>query len=260
LVSVRPNLVKRKWQRGEIAYGAWLTIPGAYSAEIIAHAGYDWACVDMQHGMIDYGDALTMLLAISTTDTMPFARVPWNEPSMIAKVLDSGAMGVIIPMVNTRDEARAAVAACLYPPKGTRSYGPGRVTLYAGPDYFDHANDEVAVIPMIETKEALANLDEILAVPGIDAVYFGPSDMSVSLGMAPRLENDGAWEQARQRIARSCHAHGVIPGVHASAALAAKHAAAGYRMIMITSEAGAMAARAREDLASVREVSPALPD
>src|SRR5262245_26552873 len=95
---VRPNAVKDKWARGEIAYGAWLTIPGAYSAEIVAHAGFDWVCIDMQHGNIDYQVATTMLLALSTTDTMPFVRVPWNEPGIIGKVLDAGAMGVIIPM------------------------------------------------------------------------------------------------------------------------------------------------------------------
>lgn len=256
---MRPNLVKQKWQRGEIAYGAWLTIPSAYSAEIVAHAGFDWVCVDMQHGHIDYQVALTMLLALSTTDTTPFVRVPWNEPGIIGKVLDAGAMGVIIPMVNSSDEARAAVTACRYPPQGARSYGPGRAALYAGADYFDHANDEIAVVPMIETREAVACLDDILAVPGIDAVYVGPADLSISLGMRPGLVNDGEWEEARQKISAACHAHGVIPGIHASAALAQKHAAAGYRMIMICHEAGVMAARAAEDAASVRGISPSTP-
>lgn len=237
---MRPNLVKQKWARGETAYGAWLTIPGAYSAEIVAHQGFDWACVDMQHGAIDYQVAVTMLLALSTTDTMPFVRVPWNEPGIIGKVLDAGAMGIIIPMTNTVEEARAAIATCRYPPEGTRSYGPGRVTLYVGADYFDHANEEVAVIPMIETKEALADLDGILSLPGIDAVYFGPSDMSISLGLPPRLENDGIWEEARQQVAQACKRHNVIAGIHANAALAKKHREAGYRMIMVASEAGLM--------------------
>jgi 4-hydroxy-2-oxoheptanedioate aldolase len=237
---MRPNLVKQKWARGEVTYGAWLTIPGAYSAEIVAHQGFDWACVDMQHGTIDYQVAVTMLLALSTTDTMPFVRVPWNEPGIIGKVLDAGAMGVIIPMTNTVEEARAAIAACRYPPAGSRSYGPGRVTLYAGADYFDHANDEIAVIPMIETRQALDDLDAILALPGIDAVYFGPSDMSISLGMPPRVENPGPWQEAHQRIAAACAQHNVVAGVHANAALAVKHRNAGYRMIMVASEAGLM--------------------
>jgi 4-hydroxy-2-oxoheptanedioate aldolase len=131
--------------------------------------------------------------------------------------------------------------------------------LYAGADYFDHANDEVAVIPMIETKEAVAALNDILAVPGIDAVYVGPADLSISLGLRPGLWNDGEWEQARQKIVRACHAHGVIPGIHASAAIAAKHAEAGYRMIMISHEAGVMAARTAEDAASVLGIAPSTP-
>jgi 4-hydroxy-2-oxoheptanedioate aldolase len=253
---MRENTVKRTWARGGIAYGAWLTAPSAYTAEIMAHAGFDWVCIDMQHGHIGYEAAVEMLVAIGTSEAMPFVRVPWNEPGIIGKVLDAGAMGVIIPMVNIVDDAQAAVAACRYPPQGARSYGPGRVVFYAGADYFDHANDEVAVIPMIETKEAVANLDEILAVPGIDAVYVGPADLSVSLGLPPRLEHDGSWEEARQKISRSCHAAGVIPGIHANAALAAKHAAAGYRMIMIASEAGIMAVAAAQSLAAVRDMKP----
>jgi 4-hydroxy-2-oxoheptanedioate aldolase len=257
---MRPNLVKEKWARGEIAYGAWLSIPGSYSAEIVAHAGFDWACVDMQHGTIDYQVAVTMLLALSTTDTMPLVRVPWNEPGMIGKVLDAGAMGIIIPMVNTPGQAKAAVSACRYPPDGDRSYGPGRAALYGKPDYFELANDRIAVIPMIETKQALAALDDILAVPGIDAVYVGPADLSISLGMPPRLKNDGEWEDARQRIARACEANNIVAGIHASASLATFHADAGYRMIMVSSDAGNLASGAVRDLEQARGVaSPAPP-
>ncbi len=249
---MRANLTKQKWARGETTYGAWLSIPSAYSAEVIAHQGFDWACIDLQHGAIDYQVATTMLLALSTTDTTPFVRVPWNEPGIIGKVLDAGAMGVIIPMTNSVEEARDAIAACRYPPKGRRSYGPGRVVQYAGADYFEHANEEVAVIPMIETKEALNDIDALLSLTGIDAVYFGPSDMAISLGLPPGLENVGVWEQARIRIAESCARHNVIAGVHANATLAAKHEAAGYKMIMVASEVGLMAVGASEALAQAR--------
>ena len=249
---MRQNLVKEKWRRGEIAYGAWLTIPSAYSAEIVAHAGYDWACVDMQHGHIGYQVAVTMLLALSTTETIPFVRVPWNEPGIIGKMLDAGAMGVIIPMTNTPEETRAAVSACLYPPLGARSYGPGRAALYGGPGYFEHANEQVTVIPMIETKEALDAIDDILSVPRVDALLFGPSDMSISLGLPPALENPGPWEDAWRRIASACHNHGVVAGVYASAALAPKHAAAGYRMIMVTNDATTLAQSTARDIAYLR--------
>ena len=148
---MRPNAMKAKWSRGEVTYGGWLTIPSPYSAEIMAHQGFDYVCIDMQHGAIGYQVAVEMLVAISTGASTPVVRVPWNEPGIIGNMLDAGAMGIIIPMVNSADEVHAAVSACRYPPQGARSYGPGRVTLYAGADYFAHANDEVACIPMIET-------------------------------------------------------------------------------------------------------------
>jgi 4-hydroxy-2-oxoheptanedioate aldolase len=236
------------WERGEAAHGAWLSIASSFSAEVMAHQGFDWITVDMQHGAIDYTTALTMLQAIGTTDTMPFVRVPWNEPGIIGKVLDAGAMGVIIPMVNSVQEAEDAVAACRYAPEGRRSFGPTRATFYAGRDYFSGANREVACIPMIETQQALDNLDDILSVTGIDAVYVGPADMSISLGLPPGMDNGGAFEDARLRIAEACKQHGVTAGIHANASLAAKHRAAGYRMITISSDVGSLAAGASRDL------------
>lgn len=248
---MRENATRAKWKRGEVTHGAWLSIPSAFSAETIAHAGFDWVCIDMQHGVIDYQVAVTMLLALSTGDCTPIVRVPWNEPGIIGKMLDAGAMGIIIPMVNSVEEARAAVAACRYAPVGARSYGPTRATLYAGADYFAHANEQVACIPMIETKRALDSLDDILDVPGIDAVYVGPADMSITLGLPPGMDNGGAFEEARVRIAAACTKRGITPGIHANAALAPKHAAAGYRMITITSDIAVIANAAAADLASL---------
>jgi 4-hydroxy-2-oxoheptanedioate aldolase len=249
---MRSNATKAKWKRGEPTFGAWLSIPSAFSAETIAHQAFDWICIDMQHGVIDYKDAVGMLLAIGTGDATPIVRVPWNEPGIIGKILDAGAMGIIIPMVNSVEEARAAVAACRYAPTGRRSYGPTRATLYAGADYFSHADEEVACIPMIETKQALADLDAILDVPGIDAVYVGPADMSITLGQQPRMDNDGAFEEARIRIARTCLKRGIAPGIHGNASLAAKHVAAGYKMITVFSDLAAIATQAAADLATAR--------
>ena len=249
---MRQNSTKARWRRGEVAHGAWLMIPDSFSAEVVAHQGFDWVCIDMQHGVIDYLAAVRMLQAISTTDATPFVRAPWNDFAMINKVLDAGAMGIIIPMVNSVGEARAAVSACRYFPAGARSYGPTRAALYAGADYFEHANEEVACVPMIETKQALASIDEILDVPGIDAVYVGPADMSITLGQPPRMDNSGDFEAARLAIANACKRHGVVPGIHANTSLAAKHAAAGYRMITITTDAAALAAAATADLRIAR--------
>jgi len=249
---MRENTVKSKWRAGEVTHGAWLSIPSSFSAEVMAHQGYDWLCIDMQHGVIDYQVAVTMLQAIGATETIPFVRVPWNEFGIIGKMLDAGAYGVIIPMVNSVDEAKAAVAACRYYPAGSRSFGPTRAGFYAGADYYGGANEQIACIPMIETKQAVERLDDLLAVPGIDAVYVGPADLSITLGQQPRMDNEGAFEQARLRIADACARHRVTAGIHASAALAPKHAAAGYRMITITSDVAALAAGAARDLAAVR--------
>ncbi|MGH7186311.1 MAG: HpcH/HpaI aldolase family protein, partial [Pseudomonadota bacterium] len=180
--------------------------------------------VDMQHGVVDYQVGVSMLQGISTTGVIPLARVPWNDPARIMKILDAGAYGVICPMINTREQAEAMVQACKYPPRGFRSWGPVRASLYMGMDYGDRANDDVIVMPMIETAEAMKNLDEILSVPGVDAVYVGPSDLSLAFGCKPRLDQtDAPVVEAQQAIVQACKKHGVIAGIHnATAAYAVK--------------------------------------
>lgn len=249
---MKKNPLKEMWKKGEVTYGAWLTIPSPFCAEVFAHQGYDWICLDLQHGILDYADAVPMLQAISTTDVVPIVRVPWNEPGIIGKVLDAGVMGVIIPMVNDAEQARRAVAACKYHPLGSRSFGPIRAGYYSGPDYFQHANEETICMPMIETREAVSNLDEILSVPGVDAVYVGPSDLRVSMDLQPGVGEEPEFEEARLRIPKACTERGIMPGIHANATLAPKHAAAGYRFITITSDVFAISASAARDLEAVR--------
>ena len=128
---MRINRVKQLWREGKPAIGGFLSIPSGLSAEAMAHTGLNWLCIDMQHGCIDYSDVVPMLTAISTTAVTPIVRVPWNEPSMIMKVLDAGAYGVIVPMISNRAEAERAVAACRYPPVGIRSNGPNRAVTTA---------------------------------------------------------------------------------------------------------------------------------
>jgi 4-hydroxy-2-oxoheptanedioate aldolase len=254
---VRENAVKRAWREGKLTYGAWLSIPSSFSAEVMAHQRFDYVCVDMQHGVIGYQTAVTMLQAISTTDATPFVRVPWNEPGIIGKVLDAGAYGVVIPLVNTRAQAEAAVGACRYAPDGYRSFGPVRAAYYGGADYATNANSEIACCIMIETTTALANIDEILSVPGIDAVYVGPADLSLTLGLPPRMDNDAEpFERARRAIADACRKRGITAGIHANASLAPRHAEAGYQMITISSDTGSMAATASADLRSLRDGGP----
>jgi 4-hydroxy-2-oxoheptanedioate aldolase len=252
---VRANTIRQIWQRGEAVVNGWLSVPSAFSAEVMAHQGFDSLTVDMQHGVVDYQVAVTMLQAISTTGVVPLARVPWREPAWIMKILDAGAYGIICPMVSTRTEAEDLVAMSKYPPRGFRSWGPVRASLYAGGDYGDRANDEILVMPMIETADALKNLDDILSVPGVDAVYVGPSDLSLALGCKPRLDQtDPPVVEAQQRIVAACRRHGVVAGIHnATAAYALKMIAAGYQFVTLASDARFLAARASEEVAAVRK-------
>jgi 4-hydroxy-2-oxoheptanedioate aldolase len=252
---VRENTLKKIWARGEAVVNGWLSIPSAFSAEVMAHQGFDSLTVDMQHGVVDYQVAVTMLQGISTTPVIPLARVPWNDPARLMKILDAGAYGVICPMINTRAEAEAMVRACKYPPRGFRSWGPVRASIYAGADYGDHANDDVVVMPMIETAEALKNVDEILSVPGVDAVYVGPSDLSLALGYKPRLDQtDQAVVDAQNMIVEACKRHNVVAGIHnATAAYALKMIAIGYRFVTLASDSRHMAAKAAEEVAVIRK-------
>ena len=257
---MRQNEMKKLWREDRPALGGWLTVPSAFSAEAMAHQGFDWLCSDMQHGLIDYDMALAMLQAISTTATTPVVRVPWNDPAIIMKMLDAGAYAVIVPLVNSRAEAEAAATACRYPPQGIRSFGPTRAVYYGGLDYFAYANQEVCCIPQIETATAVENLDEILSVPGVDAVYIGPMDLSISLGLPPQMDGEAPeYAAARQRILEACQRHNVAPGIHTSALAAPKRIAEGFRMVMVVSDLGALTRAVGEDLRSVRRAGPGGP-
>src|SRR5215471_1075285 len=235
---MRENRIRRIWAEGGNVVNGWLAIPSPVSAELMAHIGWDSLCIDLQHGAIDYQVAVTMLQAISTTETVPLVRVPWNDPAIIGKLLDAGAYGVICPMVNSRAEAEAFVGACRYAPQGYRSVGPLRATLYGGADYVAQANKTILTLAMIETRQAMANLEEILATPGLDAVYVGPSDLSVSMG-----ENAGFDPEfpevlaAILKVAPAAKKHGVVAGIHVgSVAYGKRMFDAGYRFVSYLSD------------------------
>ena len=216
-------------------------------------AGFDYVVVDMQHGLADIGDATAMLQAMARTPTVPVVRVPWNEPGIIGRVLDAGALGVIIPLVNSPEEARRAVEACRYPPGGSRSIGPLVSRIRYGADFPATANDIVACIPMIETRQAVDDIDAILAVAGIDAVYVGPADLSLSYGLAAAVDQEGdPFDDALARVVAACRRHGVTPGIHANATLAAKRHAAGFRMITVGFDAASAIAAMSADIATAR--------
>lgn len=207
----------------------------------------------MQHGLIDYAVATEMLLAIHSAGATPIVRVPSNDFAMINKVLDAGAMGIIVPMIASVEDTEAAVRACRYAPEGARSYGPTRASLLGGSDYFAAANEEIACIPMIETKAALEDLDAVLSVPGVDAVYVGPNDLSLALGQPPGSDGPPPYQDAYRRIAERCAAQGVVAGIHANAQLAAKHFGTGYRMITVATDLSVLVAGCVRNLRTARE-------
>jgi 4-hydroxy-2-oxoheptanedioate aldolase len=247
---MRPNKIKQMWRDGKYVTLGWLSVSHGFTAEIMARQGFDALCVDLQHGTSEMKDVAPMLQAISQTDTVPVVRVAWNEPAAIMKALDLGAYAIIVPLINTAEEAAKAVAACRYPPAGIRSSGPVRAIHYGGPDYQAKANDEIVVMAMIETKEGIENLDAICATPGLDAVYIGPADLSFALGLPPRGDNpDPLHLETCDKILKAAHKHGIKAVMHcASAAFAAGAVKRGFDMVMLTSDLACMIAGARLQL------------
>ena len=253
---MRKNLLKAKFSAGEPVDNGWLHIPSTVSAESMAHQGFDSLTLDLQHGLIDYSTALPMLQVIGTTDVVPMVRVPWNEPGIIMKCLDAGAYGVICPMVNTQEECESFVGACRYPPAnfGYRSSGPTRAKLYGGDDYGDHANDEILTLAMIETAQAMENIDAIMSVEGLDGVYVGPSDLGQSMGLGTGLDRqEPEMLEAINHIAASAKKHGIVCGIHTGDPMyASERLANGYNYITIGSDFGLLNAAAKQAVNAVR--------
>ena len=251
---MRENNVRKIWQSGGAVINGWLGIPSAVAAENMAQCGWDSLTVDLQHGLVDYQAAVGMMQAITTVGMTALARVPWNEPGIIMKLLDAGAFGIICPMINTRAEAEAFVGACRYAPTGYRSYGPVRAGWIHGGEYFKRANETVLAIAMIETVKAMDNLEEILSTPGLDGIYVGPADLAISLGRP--LQGDPTDDVVNKAIDTICAAakrHGVRPGIHtASPAGARNMIARGFQFTTLLSDNALLANAARAAVAATR--------
>lgn len=249
------NKVKAAWQAGKAVVNGWLAIPNAFSAEMYSRAGWDSVTVDMQHGVQDYLSCVACFQGMQSSGAVPMVRVPWNEPGIIGKVLDAGAYGVICPMINSEAEARALVQYSKYPPVGARSNGPVRAGIYgeAG-SYQRTANDDVLLIPMIETRKAVDSVEAILDVGHIDGIYVGPSDLAFSLGMTPKLDaEEKEILTIYERLLKETSKRNIAAGIHCgTAAYAKRMIAMGFKLVTISNDVGLLANAAKAAVAEAR--------
>jgi 4-hydroxy-2-oxoheptanedioate aldolase len=251
---MRENTIRDIWRRGGCVLNGWLHLPDGFASELMAHQGWDSLTIDLQHGVVDYAAALGMLQAIATTATIPLARVPWNEPGIIMKMLDAGCYGIICPLINTRADCEAFVGACRYPPRGYRSFGPLRAALYAGADYAARAEQLVITMAMIETRQAVENIEQIVQTPGLDALYIGPSDLGQSLGLGATMDpTEPEVLAAIDQVLDTARRHGIVVGMHTgSVEYAQRMADKGMQLLTIGSDARLMAAAAQHTVAAFK--------
>jgi 4-hydroxy-2-oxoheptanedioate aldolase len=245
--------LRAKWDAGEPTFGMWAGIDSSLTAELSAAAGYDYVCVDLQHGVSDERTMVSMFQATVAAGSTPLARLAWAEPWMIMRALDLGAAGVIVPLVGSGAEALRAVQACKYPPQGSRSYGPVRAGLVHGSAVPAELSRAAMCFAMVETRDGLDRLDEIASTPGLDGIYIGPSDLALALGRTP---GDGGeeLEEAIERVRRACEGHGLVAGMHCHAGeAAARRALQGFKLITVGVDASMFKATIASELADARE-------
>jgi len=252
------NHVRRRLAAGEPSVGTWLSLPSPASAEYVSRLGFDWLVVDAEHSPVEIGTLAQMFMAMAASPIAPMVRVPWNRPERFKQVLDGGAWGVVVPMVNSRNEAERAVQATRYHPMGQRSVGGGRHALSfdtTAADYYRHANDEVLLVLQIEHVEGVEHADDILSVPGVDACFIGPNDLAASmgLGLGVSLESDHPrMVEAITHVQQICRRHGVAPGIHCSDAAAVNQRIdEGFQFCAMASELRYMLHGLSQDLATL---------
>jgi 4-hydroxy-2-oxoheptanedioate aldolase len=253
------NRLKQLWAEGKPTINGWCSIGNSFVAEIMAAQGYDSVSIDVQHGALDYSSVLPMFQAMRASGVVPMARVPWLEPGIIMKMLDAGAYGIICPMVNTADEAAEFVSYLRYPPLGQRSFGPTRVSFSAGANYAGEANGEILAFAMIETEKGMSNLDAIAATPGLDGIYVGPADLTLSLTggrLAPGFDREEPeMIDKLQQIVAACKTNGIRAALHCGAAeYAARAIGWGFNMTTVSGDSRLLAAAAGASVAAFREL------
>jgi 4-hydroxy-2-oxoheptanedioate aldolase len=255
------NPLKQRLSTGKACINGWLTLPSPFTAEMMAQTGWDSLTIDIQHGLQDYVSAVALIQAVQRYPVTPLVRVPCNDPGIIGKVLDAGAWGIICPMINTVEDARAFAQACHYPPLGERSYGPIRARAYGGKTpYHEIANDQILVLPQIETQQAVNNVSAILDVPGISGIYVGPNDLGLSLGLPPILDREEPQILSiYAALLRETQQRDLIPAIHnAAPAYAARMIELGFRLVTVGSDLAFLSVAAREAVMATRRLAGAL--
>ena len=211
------NPLKEKLKKGKVVTGTFAGIGHPDVTEWLSHLGFDWLLLDAEHGPLDFQTLERMMQSMNGTSCIPIVRPPWNDPVLIKRVLDIGAYGVLIPWVNSKEEAESVVRACKYPPDGLRGFGPRRAAMF-DPAYYETANEEILIAVQVETEKAIENLDEILSVPGVDACYIGPWDLSCNLGFGvPPKWDEPRYLEAFDRVLRTAERCGKPAGMFATA-------------------------------------------
>jgi 4-hydroxy-2-oxoheptanedioate aldolase len=209
------NWVRQKLLKGEPTIGCQMGLCSPHVAELLSHAGYEWIIIEMEHNALDYAEVEHILMAISSADTIPIVRVPSSDQVYIQRALDVGGMGILVPMVRTPEEAQAIVNATRYPPDGVRGLGGLRATRYMADnsDYLARANDHILVAIILETKEAVENLEVIVSVPGIDVLYIGLWDLCASYGLDPMKMPHAEMDEVVEYVLRVGRERGVAIGI-----------------------------------------------
>ena len=254
------NRIREKWASGSPVLNGWLSVPNAFTAEVMADQGYDSLTVDIQHGLHDYASAVAAFQAMRASGVVPMARVPWLDAGWIMKVLDAGAYGVICPMINNRAEAAELARHCRYPPRGERSFGPTRALYSAGSDYAEKANDEIIVFAMIETADGVRNAAEICETDGIDGIYIGPSDLTLGYTNGRLPAGFDREETEMIEVIKNILAAAKVAGIRAcmhcgSPDYAARAIGWGFDMATVSSEARLMASAASASVGRFRQLT-----
>ena len=244
-------------KKDKVFINGWLSLNNSFIAEAMGIMGWDSITIDLQHGQNDYLSSIAMLQAIKNSSSIPLARVPWNEPGIIMKMLDLGVYGIIAPMINDKNDCEKFVSYCKYPPIGQRSFGPMRAQLEYGSDYYKDANNNIVAIAMIETKEAVENIDEILSVKNLDGIYVGPSDLSSSYGLPPGFDvKDNIVYDKIELIAKKAKQYNKIAGIHnGTTDYAKKMIKIGYSFVTISSDFRSMNTHAQGIVDEMKDVS-----